>query len=71
MNEGCMVVGRLYSSYPFIDPHPVFYETARAVRKNNFRHMKFWRMKNQCLQDEGIDCSFHRMNAFVWDFEGS
>ena len=27
-------------------------------------------MKNQCLQDEGVDCSSHRMRAFVWDFEG-
>ena len=28
-------------------------------------------MKNQCLQDEGVDYSSHRMRAFVWDFEGS
>ena len=28
-------------------------------------------MKNQCFQDEGIDCSSGCMRAFVWDFEGS
>ena len=28
-------------------------------------------MENQCLQDEGVDSSPHRMRAFVWDFEGS
>ena len=28
-------------------------------------------MKNQCLQDGGVDCSFSCMRAFVWDFEGS
>jgi hypothetical protein len=33
--------------------------------------MKFWRMKIQCLQDEGVGCSSHRVRAFVWDFEGS
>ena len=26
---------------------------------------------NQCLENEGVDCSSHRMRAFVWDFEGS
>ena len=33
--------------------------------------MKFWRMKSECLQDEGVDSSSHRMRVFVWDFEGS
>ena len=28
-------------------------------------------MKNQCLQDEGLDCSSHCMRAFVCCFEGS
>ena len=28
-------------------------------------------MKNQCLQDEGVDFSSGCMRAFVWDFEGS
>jgi hypothetical protein len=27
-------------------------------------------MKNQCLQDEGVDCSSGCMRAFMWDFEG-
>ena len=31
----------------------------------------FRRMKNQCLQDERVDCSSHRMRAFEWEFEGS
>ena len=33
--------------------------------------MKFWRMKIQCMQDEGFNCSSHCMRAFVWDVEGS
>ena len=33
--------------------------------------MKIWQMKNQCLQDKGVDCSSHRMRASMWDFEGS
>ena len=33
--------------------------------------MKILWMKNQCLQNEGVDYSSHCMNAFVWDFEGS
>jgi hypothetical protein len=33
--------------------------------------MKFWRMKNQCLQDEGVECSSHCMRAFLGDLEGS
>ena len=37
----------------------------------NLRQMKVRRMKNQCLQDEGVDDSSHHMKAFVWDFEGS
>ena len=28
--------------------------------------MKILWMKNQCLQDEGVDCSFGCMRAFVW-----
>jgi hypothetical protein len=28
-------------------------------------------VKNQCLQDERVDCSSNSMRAFVWDFEGS
>ena len=32
-----------------------------------FRHMKFWRMKKQGLQDEGVDYSSHCMRAFVWE----
>jgi hypothetical protein len=28
-------------------------------------------MQNQCLQDEGVDCSSGCIRAFVWDFEGS
>ena len=39
--------------------------------KINFKHMKFWWMKIECLQDEGVGCSSHRMRAFVCDFEGS
>jgi hypothetical protein len=27
--------------------------------------------EHQCLQDEGVDCSFVCMTAFVWDFKGS
>ena len=37
---------------------------------NKFGQMKFWWMRNQCLQDEVVDCSSHRVRAFVWDFEG-
>ena len=37
--------------------------------EKEFGRMKFWQMKNQCLQDKGVDCP-HRMRAFVWDFEG-
>jgi hypothetical protein len=36
----------------------------------NLWHMKLWWMTNQRSQDEGIDCSSHRMRTFVWDFEG-
>jgi hypothetical protein len=28
-------------------------------------------MENQCLQDEGVDCSSSCMRAFVWDSKGS
>ena len=28
-------------------------------------------MKNQCLQDDGVDCSSGSIRAFVWDFESS
>ena len=28
-------------------------------------------MKNQCMQDEGVDHSLGCMRAFVWDFKGS
>ena len=34
-----------------------------------FRQMKFRRMKNQCLRDEGVDSSSHCMRAFVWDLK--
>ena len=43
------------------------YETASATQEKNFQRMKVWRMKNQCLQDEGVDWSSHCMRAFVWD----
>jgi hypothetical protein len=33
--------------------------------------MNFWWMKNQCLQNEWVDFTSHRIRAFVWDFEGS
>lgn len=33
--------------------------------------MKFWQMKNQCLQYEGVYCSSHPMRSFRWAFEGS
>ena len=42
-----------------------------SIPQKNFRRMEFWRMKNQCLQDEGLDCSSHHMRAFMWGFKGS
>ena len=70
MNEGCVVVQRPHPSHLFIVPHPPVYEIARAPQEK-FQWMKFQHMRNQCLQDEGGDCSSHRKRAFVWDFEGS
>ena len=62
----CVVVGKPHPSHPFTEPHPTVYEIAWADRK---RTANGW--KNQCLQNERVDCSSHRMRAFVWDFEGS
>ena len=66
----CVVMGKPHPSHPFTKPHPTVYEPARTTQKN-FQWMKFWQMKNQCLQAEGIHCKSHHMRAFVWDFEGS
>jgi len=34
--------------------------------------MKYWQMKNQCLQDEGVDCSsISSYESICVDFEGS
>ena len=63
-------MGILHPSRSFAEPHPTVYETAWVARKNS-RRMRFWRMKYQCLQDEGVDCSSCRLRAFLWDFEGS
>ena len=66
VNEGCVVMGKPHPSHPFAEPHPTVYETALAYREK-FRRMKFWRMKKQGLQDEGVDYSSHCMRAFVWE----
>ena len=29
--------------------------------------MKYYRMKIQCVQDEGVHSSSHHMTTFVWD----
>jgi len=39
--------------------------------KKKFGRMKSWWKGDQCLQDEGVDCSSHHIRAFVWNFEGS
>ena len=62
VNRGCVVVGRSYPSHPFTKPHLTVYETARAA------WTKIMTDENQCLQDGGVDCSSHRMRAFVWGF---
>ena len=62
-------MGRPYFSRSFTLFHLMVYETVRAVWKK-FLRMKFERMKNECLQDEGVDCSSGCTRAFVWDFEG-
>ena len=59
-------MGRLHPSQSFTKPHHTVYETFLATPKTNFQ----W-MKDQCLQDEGVDSSSHHMRVFVWDFEGS
>ena len=41
-----------------------------GISKKNFGRMRFLWMENQCLQDEGVDCSSHHMGTFVLDFEG-
>ena len=64
-------MGKPHTSHPITEPHRMVYEITWALWKKNFQHMKFRRMKNQCLQDEGVDYSSHCMRAFVWDFEGS
>jgi hypothetical protein len=72
VNEGCVVVGKPHPRHPFTKPHPIVYEIAEPETRNpkkNLWRMQFPRVKNQCLQDEGVDCSFHRTRAFVWDFE--
>ena len=60
VNGGCVVVGRPHPSYPFTESHLTVYEIAQATRKI-FQRMKFWRMTNQCLQDNGVDGSSHCM----------
>jgi hypothetical protein len=62
MNGGCVVVGRPHPSHPFMESHLIIYEDARATWKKTFQ-----RMRNQCLQDERVDCSSHCMRSFVWD----
>ena len=45
-----------HPSHPFTEPHPMVYKIAWGNPEKKVR----W-MRNQCLQDEGVDCSFHRM----------
>ena len=63
-------MGKPHPSHPFSTPHPTVYEIAPAASKK-LPTDEIWQMKNQCLQDEGVDCSSHHMRAFVCDFEGS
>ena len=65
MNDGYVVMGRPHPSHSFIELHPTVCEIVHAIPKK-FRGMKFWQMRNQYLQDEEVDCSSHRMRAFVW-----
>ena len=58
-----MVVGIPHSTHPFTKPHHRSMKLLGQPEKN------FRRMKHQCLQDEGVDCSSHRMRTFVWNFE--
>ena len=66
MNEGCVVVGRPHPSHSLTEPHSTVYGTAHADCKKDFRRMKLRRMKIQRVQDEGVDCSSHRMR--FWRF---
>ena len=72
--EGVWSWAEHIQSHSFMESHPMVYEIAQVSRKNKnknkkyLRWMKFWRMKNQCLQDEGVGCSSHRMRACVWNF---
>ena len=63
-------MGMPHPSHPFKDAHPMVYKTARAAPKKLMMN-EIWRMKNRCLQDEGVDSLSHRMRVFVWEFEGS
>jgi hypothetical protein len=54
----------IYSERPILQSTKLL----RQPEKNSKR-MKIWWMKSQCLQDEGADCSSHRMRAFVWDLK--
>ena len=56
-------MGRPHPNHPFTDPHLMVCETALQSKNR--------RMKNHCLQDQGVDCSSHCKRAFVWDIEGS
>ena len=53
-----MIVGRPHPSHSFIKPHLTIYKIIWVARKNLLIN-DFFKMKNQYLQDEGLDCSSH------------
>ena len=42
-------------------PSYVLQTTWATLKKKHLWHVKFWQMKNQCLQDERVDCASHQM----------
>ena len=58
------------TSKPSIHNAPILWSTKLRQPKKNSQQKKFEQMKNECLQDEVVDCSSGCMRAFVWDFEG-
>ena len=64
----CKFIKFAHPSLPFTKPHPTVIESAWEARYKNLWWMKFQRMKNQYLQNEGVACSCRRLRACVWEF---
>ena len=69
VNGGCVVMGIPHPSHSFTEPHSTVYKHAQATRKKTFDGWNSGGRKINVCKMKGVDCSSHRMRAFVWDLK--